>query len=88
MTDDERREAGEIDYAPLYRRMVEGMMTLRERGLKIYDLGDMLKGVKERIYADDVHFQRIVGGESKGYRMMAARMGDNLAEAWGLQRKP
>jgi hypothetical protein len=87
LTPDERREAGEIDYAPLYRRMVEGMLTLRERGFKMYDLGDMLKDEKERIYADDVHFIRIIGGDSKGYRLMAARMGRDLAEAWGLQRK-
>ena len=88
LTDDERRDAGDLSYGPLYRRIIDGMMTLRERGLKMYDLGDLLKDVKERIYADDVHFQRVVGGPSKGYSMMAARMGEDLAEAWGLQRKP
>ena len=88
LTEEERRDAGDLTYAPLYRRMVEGMMTLRERGLKVYDLGDILKDVKERVYADDVHFLRAVGGPSNGYSIMAARMGEHLAEAWGLQRKP
>ncbi len=87
LTADERANAGELDYGDLYRRMIDGMLTLRERGLKMYDLGDLFKDVKERIYADDVHFQRIIGGESKGYRMMAARMGQDLADAWGLKRK-
>jgi hypothetical protein len=87
LTPDERANAGELDYGPLYRRMVEGMLTLRKRGLKMYDLGDLLKDEKERIYADDVHFLRVIGGDSKGYRLMAARMGRDLAEAWGLQRK-
>ena len=88
LTEDERRDAGNLDYGPLYRRMIDGMMTLRERGLKMYDLGDLLKDEKERIYADDVHFQRVIGGDSKGYRLMAARMGEDLADAWGLKRKP
>lgn len=88
LTEEEKQKAGDISYAPLYRRMIEGMLTLREHGLKMYDLGDMLKDVKETIYVDDVHFFRVIGGPSKGYSLMAARMAENLAEAWGLQRKP
>ena len=34
------------------------MLTLRERGLPIYDLGDLLVDEKGTIYADHIHFQR------------------------------
>ena len=88
LTETEKQKAGDLSYGPLYRRMVDGLMTLRERGLKIYDLGDMLKDVKDTIYTDDVHFFRVVGGPSKGYSLMAERMARDLSEAWGLQRKP
>lgn len=87
LTPDERAGAGDLTYGDLYRRTIDGMMTLRARGMAMYDLGDLLKDEKERIYADDIHFIRNKPGESKGYRLMAARMGQLLAEAWGLQRK-
>jgi hypothetical protein len=68
--------------------MVAGMMTLRDRGLAIYDLGDLLKDEKGTFYADDIHFIRVKGAESPGYRLMAARVGQLLAETWGLKPKP
>jgi hypothetical protein len=71
----------------LYRRMVDGMLTLHERGLQIFDLGDVLKDVPETIYADDIHFIRDTKGDSKGYRLMAARVVDDLAKAWNLKAK-
>ncbi|MBV8186540.1 MAG: hypothetical protein JO339_04815, partial [Alphaproteobacteria bacterium] len=72
----------------IYRRIVAGMLALRERGLAVYDLGDLLKDEKGTFYADDIHFVRTTDGESPGYRLMAARMGQLLAETWNLQRKP
>jgi len=63
-------------------------MTLRDRGLAIYDLGDLLKDEKGTIYADDIHFVRDKNGDSPGYRLMAARVGQLLAETWGLKAKP
>lgn len=88
LTEDERKNAGDLSYGETYRRMVAGMMTLRDKGLAIYDLGDLLKDEKERIYADDIHFIReYKTGKSKGYPIMAARMGELLAQTWDLQRK-
>ena len=52
LTDAERRVVGDLAYGELYRRMVAGMMTLRERGLPIYDLGDIFKNDTSTIYAD------------------------------------
>ena len=89
LTDDEKKNAGDLNYGPMYRRMVDGMMTLRERGLAMYDLGDLLKDEKGTFYADDVHFIRYKDtGESPGYRLMAARVAQTLAETWGLKPKP
>jgi hypothetical protein len=64
------------------------MMTLRERGLPIYDLGDIFASEKGTIYADHVHYLRDASGESRGNRLMATRIGELLAETWGLQKKP
>jgi hypothetical protein len=88
LTAEEKENAGDLSYGPMYRRIMEGMLTLREHGLKIYDLGDLLKDEKGTIYADHIHFIRDRAGESRGYRLMATRVGELLAETWGLQRKP
>ena len=64
------------------------MMTLRERGLPIYDLGDIFKNQKGTIYTDQIHYLSDTDGDSPGNRMVAARIGELLAETWGLQRKP
>jgi len=87
LTEEEKKNAGDLDYGGLYRKIVAGMMTLRERGLAIYDLGDLLKDEKGTFYADDIHFIRDKSGESPGYRLMAARVGQLLAETWGLKPK-
>ena len=68
--------------------MVAGMMTLSERGLPIYDLGDIFKNDTSTIYADQIHYLADAEGHSPGNRMVAARMGELLAKTWGLQRKP
>jgi hypothetical protein len=88
LTEEEKKTAGDLSYGPMYRKIVAGMMTLRERGLAIYDLGDLLKDEKRTIYADDIHFIRDKAGDSPGYRLMAARMGQLLAETWSLKPKP
>jgi 2-C-methyl-D-erythritol 2,4-cyclodiphosphate synthase len=88
LTEDEKRAAGANMTDPvLYRRIVEGMLTLRERGLAIFDLGDLLKDVTETVYADDIHFIRDTKGDSKGYRLMARRVTDDLAKSWDLKAK-
>lgn len=88
LTEDEKRSVGDLSYRNLYREVVTGMMTLRERGLPIYDLGDLLVNEKGTLYADHIHFIRDAKGESPGYRIMAARVSELLAETWGLQKKP
>lgn len=89
LTEEEKRVAGDLSNRDIYKRIVAGMMTLRDRGLPIFDLGDMLADEKGTIYADHIHFARNnVTGESKGYDLMAARVARQTAETWGLQRKP
>ena len=40
------------------------------------------------IYADHIHYLANSDGVSAGNRLVAARIGELLAETWGLQRKP
>jgi hypothetical protein len=88
LTEEEKRVVGDLSYGELYRRIVAGMMTLRERGLAMYDLGDLFEDQKGTVYADHIHCYRDANGESPGYRLMAARVAQLLAETWGLQKKP
>jgi hypothetical protein len=88
LTEEEKRVVGNLGYRDLYRRMVAGMMTLGERGLPIYDLGDIFANDKSTIYADQIHYLADNEGGSPGDRMVAARIGELLAQTWGLQRKP
>jgi hypothetical protein len=88
LSEEEKKVVGNLAYGEIYRRIVAGILALRERGLAVYDLGDLLKDEKGTFYADDIHFIRTADGESPGYRLMAARVGQLLAEAWNLQRKP
>jgi hypothetical protein len=88
LTEEEKRVVGDLSYGPLYRKMVAGLMTLRQRNLAMYDLGDIFANVKESIYADHIHYWRDAAGESPGNRMMATRIAAQLAETWGLQKKP
>lgn len=88
LTEEEKRNAGDLGYRDIYRKIVAGMLTLRDRGLAIYDLGDLLKGESRTIYADTIHFIRDQNGESRGYRLMAARIAQLLAETWDLKSKP
>ena len=89
LTEEEKRVVGDLTYGPIYQRMIAGMLTLRDRGMAIYDLGDVFATESVTIYEDHVHYLRDpVSGESRGYRLMATRMADRLAEAWNLQAKP
>jgi hypothetical protein len=88
LTEEEKRVAGDLSYGDLYRQIVAGMMTLRERGLAMYDLGDIFANQKGTIYADHIHYWRDAAGESPGNRLIAARIAQLLSETWGLQKKP
>ena len=89
LTEDEKRTA-DFDLVDRYRRIVGGMLSLRQRGLAVFDLGDVFEGEKGRIYADRIHCWRDPGpkAESRGYTVMAERVAQDLAQAWGLNRKP
>ena len=87
LTEEEKRVAGDLSYGDLYRRIVTGMMTLRARGLPMYDLGSIFANERGSIYADHMHYLHDgPNNESRGNRLMAARMGELLSETWGLQR--
>lgn len=88
LTEEEKRVVGDLSYADTYRRIVDGMMALGDRGLPIYDLGDVFENQAGTIYADHIHYLANNKGESLGNRLVAARIGELLAESWGLQRKP
>ncbi len=88
LTEQEKRVVGDISYGGLYRRLVGGMMVLREHGLAIYDLGDVFQNRPETIYTDQIHYYSDTDGVSPGNRMVAARVAALLAESWGLQLKP
>ena len=89
LTEDEKRTA-DFDLVDRYRRIVAGMLSLRQRGLAVFDLGDVFEGEKGRIYADRIHCWRDPGpkAESRGYTVMAERVAQDLSQAWGLNRKP
>ena len=87
LTEEEKRVVGDLSYRDTYRRMVSGMMTLGERGLPIYDLGDVFVNQKGTIYADHIHYLLDDKGESLGNRLVATRISVLLAETWGLERK-
>ena len=92
LTESEKKAAGDLAYGTVYRRMVAGMLTLRERGMAVFDLGDLLQDEKGTFYADHIHFFRSLAAEdygaSPGYRLMATRVGKLLAETWELRAKP
>ena len=88
LTEEEKRVVGDLSYGDTYRQIVAGMMTLRERGLPMYDLADIFANQKGTIYADHIHYWRDAAGESPGNRLMAARIGELVAQTWGLQKKP
>jgi hypothetical protein len=86
--EEEKAVVGDLSYVGLYRRMVDALLAQRSLGMAIFDLGDLLADVKETIYADSVHFHREYDGDSLGYRLMAKRVAADVAQAWGLKRKP
>ena len=88
LTDEEKRAIGDSNYTEVYRRLVAGMMKLRDRGLPMFDLTDLLVDEKGTFYEDGIHFRHTAGGDSPGYRLMAARMARDLGELWKLQSRP
>jgi hypothetical protein len=88
LTEEEKRVVGDLSYRDIYRNITAGLMTLRDGGAPVFDLTQIFAGEKATIYADHIHYARDANQESLGNRIIAARMGEILAEAWGFQRKP
>lgn len=88
LTEEEKRVVGDLSYRDLYKKIVSGLMTLRDRGTPIFDLGDIFAKERGPIYADHIHFIRDSAAESPGNRIIAARMSELLSETWGFRRKP
>lgn len=88
LSEEEKRAVGDLSYGPRYRRMVDGMMKLRDEGVPVYDLGEVFKDVRQQIYADDSgHMLRTENNDSRGNRIMAAKMAETIAAAWDLKSK-
>lgn len=87
LTQEEKRGTPDMTYGPRYVRIVHDLETLNEGGIAVRSLLDIYANEKETIYADNIHAYQAPGGESRGYRIMAARMAQNMAEGWGLQAK-
>ena len=88
LSTEERTVAGDLGYADIYRRMVEGLLDLKSEGLSVYSLLDIFSGMEEPLYADPIHLRRDTSGDSKGYRLMANAVAERLADAWNLVPKP
>ena len=89
LTAEEKEDAGDLSYVDRYRRIVAGMLSLRDGGMAVFDLGDIYKDEHGRIYADPIHCFREhdIHAESRGYRIMAERVARDLAQTWGLREK-
>ena len=88
LTEEEKRVVGDLAYRDMYKNIAAGLMSLRDGGAPIFDLSQIFAKEKGTIYADHIHYARDSAHESLGNRIVAARMGEILAETWGLQRKP
>jgi hypothetical protein len=88
LTTEEKRANPDISYGERYVTMVRDLEGLREHGIAVVDLLDIFAKEKGTIYADDVHPYRAPDGESRGYRLIAARMAREMADAWGFVAKP
>jgi hypothetical protein len=88
LTDPEKQVNPDLRYGQRYLALVQNLRGLREQGIAVVDMLDVFADEKGTIYADDIHPVRGPGGESRGYRLIAARMAREMARNWGLQAKP
>jgi hypothetical protein len=87
LTDAEKQVNPNLKYGAHYREVVRALKELRQQGIEVVDILDVFAEEKGTIYADDVHPYRGPDGESRGYRLIAARMARDMATAWGLSGK-
>ena len=87
LTAEERRGTPDLKYGERYIEIVRRLLALRERNIEVRSLLDVFKDEKETIYSDDIHPRRDLM-DSRGYSLMAARMAQEMASAWGWRTKP
>ena len=87
LTEEEKRATPDMTYGKRYVGIVRDLETLNEGGIAVRSLLDIYAGEKETIYADSIHAYQAPDGESRGYRIMAARMAREMAEGWDLKAK-
>jgi len=84
-TERENQAAGDLSYGPRYRRIVEGITTLRDRGMAMFDLGDIYRYAKGSVYADQIRCSRGYSiAESRGYALMGQRDGGISCRNMGI----
>lgn len=88
LTPDEEDVVGTRRYEEIYERLVMELLVLRDQGVEVVSLLDAFHGVTETIYTDIIHPKiDSATGEGEGYRILAGRMAQELARAWGLRPK-
>jgi len=85
LTEKELEVVGNVDYAKVYLPMTESLLQLNEVGLTVISLLNVFEKIEDTIYADPIHPVMNKKGESKGYSIMAERIGHELALAWKLR---
>src|SRR5262245_36462694 len=87
LTPDEQKVVGALSYAPLYQRMTDALLELRNERLEVFSLLQIFREIETTLYADPVHLESDSRGESMGYHLMAEEMALRLAESWNLKRR-
>jgi hypothetical protein len=80
LTPAEERVAGDLALGDSYKRMVDGLLTMRDEGCSIHSLVDVFQDIDEAVYVDAVHCEG-------GYEMLATAMGDIMAKELRFARK-
>jgi len=89
LTGEEIQVVGDRSYGPRYQEWVENTLTLRADGLNVYSLLDVFRDETQTIYQDGGHsLWNNKTHESFGYRLIAKRMGETLADIWQFTSKP
>lgn len=69
-----------------YVELIDLFNSLQAKGLNTYSATGILKGNKEEIYKDHIHFEGYPEeGEFSGYEILANFIAKNVAKAWGLK---
>ncbi len=87
LTEKEKSVVGDLSYASTYQGMVDSLLTLRGRGVPIFNLLDVFQDSRQTLYSDEMHLVHEGDGESEGYRMLAERMAAELGRTWKLNKR-